>query len=516
MDRAERRRQGRGREPVIAAPYTSVSVVSSAVLGGAVLLALQAPAEIPRTWASDQVSTFELPLASPEHSPQHVSEDYYYGLPVRPIYRSYPIYHPDHEPAGYREWLSSQTPEVVFDAADVVKEQAWITAGALVFAAPIGYNGPVSARHVADRAWYDEVGVRITGDGVMPYARWVVRTRGRPEVGNLACAMCHTRVMPDGTVVAGAQGNFPFDRSIARDLAGAPVEAIRAGLRRLTFTPWAVEDPVVRLPRDQLLATLAGVPGGVVIRHGTSAAYPARIPDLIGVEERQYLDATGLVRHRSIGDMMRYAASNQTIDMLARYGAYIPAGIGLRDRPPPGAGRFVGTSDRYSDPQLYALARYIYSLEPPPNPNPRDAQAHVGRAVFERQGCARCHTPPLYTNNHLIPATGFSPPAEHRQRYAILDVPLGTDPGLALRTRRGTGYYTVPSLKGVWYRGPFEHSGSVATLDDWFDPARVRADYRPSGFAGLDGEPRAVPGHRFGLSLSESDRSALIAFLKTL
>ena len=41
---------------------------------------------------------------------------------------------------------------------------------------------------------------------------------------------------------------------------------------------------------------------------------------------------------------------------------------------------------------------------------------------------------------------------------------------LALRTRRGTGYYRVPSLKGVWYSGPFEHNGSVATLEDWFDP----------------------------------------------
>jgi hypothetical protein len=29
---------------------------------------------------------------------------------------------------------------------------------------------------------------------------------------------------------------------------------------------------------------------------------------------------------------------------------------------------------------------------------------------------------------------------------------VDTDPGLALSTRNGTGYYKVPSLKGVWYR----------------------------------------------------------------
>ncbi len=38
-----------------------------------------------------------------------------------------------------------------------------------------------------------------------------------------------------------------------------------------------------------------------------------------------------------------------------------------------------------------------------------------------------------------------------------MDASVGTDPFLALKTRRGTGYYKVPSLKGVWYRGPFEH-----------------------------------------------------------
>ena len=37
-----------------------------------------------------------------------------------------------------------------------------------------------------------------------------------------------------------------------------------------------------------------------------------------------------------------------------------------------------------------------------------------------------------------------------------------------------TGYYKVPSLKGLWYRGPLEHNGSVATLEDWFDPRSLR------------------------------------------
>ena len=65
--------------------------------------------------------------------------------------------------------------------------------------------------------------------------------------------------------------------------------------------------------------------------------------------------------------------------------------------------------------------------------------------------------------------------------YDILPLSIGTDPRLALQTRKGTGYYRVPSLKGVWYRGLFEHIGSVATIEDWFDPRRLRNDYVPMG-----------------------------------
>jgi hypothetical protein len=93
---------------------------------------------------------------------------------------------------------------------------------------------------------------------------------------------------------------------------------------------------------------------------------------------------------------------------------------------------------------------------------------------------------------------------------------VGTDSTSTLKTRRGTGYYKVPSLRGVWYRGPFEHNGSVATLEDWFDRARLRDDYVPTGYVGHGVRTRAVPGHPFGLGLSADDKQALIAFLKTL
>jgi hypothetical protein len=74
----------------------------------------------------------------------------------------------------------------------------------------------------------------------------------------------------------------------------------------------------------------------------------------------------------------------------------------------------------------------------------------------------------------------------------------------------------VPSLKGVRYRGPFEHNGSVATLEDWFDAKRLRDDYVPTGWKRAGVKTQAVKGHQFGLKLSPEDKRALIAFLKTL
>src|SRR5688572_12317422 len=208
---------------------------------------------------------------------------------------------------------------------------------------------------------------------------------------------------------------------------------------------------------------------------------------------------------------MRYAALNTGGDVLSRYAGFRPvellSGATLPD---------PAMLERHSDEQLYALALFIYSLKPPENPNKFDALAARGQKVFERERCAQCHTPPLYNNNKLTIVAGFKPPDDHISKYESLSVSVGTDPNLALRTRRGTGYYKVPSLKGVWYRGPFEHNGSVATLEDWFDPGRVRDDYVPTGFKGYDVQTRAVKGHEFGLRLSVDDKRTLLAFLRTL
>lgn len=483
---------------------------------------------IPRTWDDAAMATLEVSLADPVGSPKHASADYYYKIPIRPIYKSYPAHAPGQEPPGYIEWLNQQEPVLVWGDANgkraeppLKTESDWIKAGEIVFDSPIMFAPLLSGETAIEM---NRVGpMPLTAAGVDPFDNYVIREKGKVEVAFGGCSDCHIRVMGDGSVIRGGQGNKPIDHFIAFLLRGQfeaakdkqPFLAFtRLGERALFEVPWlklSDQPDYNRMSLEEIAATHAAIPPGLFARERTSALYPPHIPDLIGAKDRRYLDATGLQQHRSIGDLMRYAALNQGGDDLASYDGFIPADLpNFKKLPDP------ARQSRYSDEQLYALALYIYSLQPPPNPNKFDALAARGKEVFNEEGCARCHTPPLYTNNKLTPAQGFTPPPDAFKTYSILHESVGTDPNLALKTRRGTGYYKVPSLKGIWYRSMFSHDGSCATLEDWFDPKRLNDDYVPTGFKGYGVKSRAVKGHEFGLDLSEEDRKALIAFLKTL
>jgi hypothetical protein len=347
----------------------------------------------------------------------------------------------------------------------------------------------------------------------MPYARYVIREKGKIELGNLSCSFCHTRVLPDGTVIKGGQGNFPFDKSIPFwERRRLSADQIRQGFLLLFSAPWLPDKQqfLEKMSPEEIHAAYTSVPPGVLGRNRSSIFRPTAIPDLFGIRQRKYLDKSGLVVNRGIADIIRYAATAEGIDFLSDYGGFVPFGEDFKKLPPP------ETFSRFSEEQLYAVALYLYSLRPPRNPNRFDDRARQGQKVFQQQGCPLCHPAPLYTNNKLLPVDGFRVPAEHRKKYDLLDVRIGTDPILALETRRGTGYYKVPSLKNIWARGPLEHNGSVATLEDWFDPRRLKADYVPTGFVGYGVKTRAVKGHEFGLQLPDAAKNSPIAFLRTL
>ncbi len=478
--------------------------------------------EIPRVWTDAAMKDWELPNANPDFTARPVSEDFYYALPERVIYKTYPVYHPDYEPEGYWEWLHNQDAEIVFDASLLKTEEDWIKAGELLFDYPIDTLGAIiSTKHARELQFYEASGMPITPDGIMPFAKWVVSEKGKVYLGNLSCAMCHTRVLPDGSTIKGAQGNWPGDKAFAYALEsdGASEREIQSISRALFASPWTKNDPhgnLLASGRDSILTAYRAVPEGAFGRQGTSILYPPQVPNLVGVKDRKYLDHGGLGQHRNIEDMMRYIAMNQALDFLNFYGDYNPIGL-TKERLYNGQPiLFPGTYDRHSDEQLLAIARFVYSLTPPENPNKTSALSNKGKIIFAKEGCVTCHTPPLFTNNKLTPANGFQIPEDHYERYNIFDISIGTDPGYTLNTRRGTGYYKIPSLLGLWYRGPFMHDASLANLEDFFDPARLKDDYVPTGFKPHNVKTKAVPGHEFGMDLNKEEKEALIAYLLTL
>lgn len=479
------------------------------------LIALAAAAQpfspkIPQFWDDREVESFEVPLANPKYSPRHLSSAEYYALKVRPIYKTYPAYAPGREPAGYREHLKTLEPEIVFDPAKLRTEADWIAAGKLVFEAdPLHAPAP-------ETGVFFPTPLPPKADGTLPDfvpgARYIIRQKGVLEVGINACAGCHTRIMPDGSYLQGGQGMFDFPASAedlerARNRTPERLAAYRERSWILYGAPWVEtkESYFARLTKDAIVQHLAASRNGILPRQGTSEFAPPHIPSLIGIRDRKFLDATGFARHRNLGDLARYAITNQGLDTLAHFGDFQPS---TKSTP---FSSDAGT--RYSDEQLYALALYIYSLQPPPNPNKPSSLTQRGEKIFRQQGCAGCHPAPLYTNNKLTPALGFTVPEEMKRSGDVLPVSVGTDPALALTTRRGTGFYKVPSLRGVWYRNAFGHGGWVDTLEEWLDPARLKPEFVPKNPQAPRG---AVRGHEFGLKLAEADRAALVAFLKTL
>jgi hypothetical protein len=359
--------------------------------------------------------------------------------------------------------------------------------------------------------------------GIYPVTRYIITEKGKLQIGSLSCAMCHTRVLESGDLVVGGQGNVFNNTGFVNDVASGriPMPAIQQGTKQLTFTPWApIDSTVPALSKESFIKYLESLPSEIIDRQGTAFLHPVSVPSLIGIKDIKYLDHTGIMRHDGPGDMMRYAAFNQGMDMLTGYNGYVPLSASQDGSlPPPKQWRhpFGYVARRYSDEQLYALTQYIYSLKPPANPNKfSKSMLKDGALVFQKAGCVTCHTPPLYTNNKLTPVNGFDPPPSHLRKYDIFNVSVETDSVAALYSRRGTGYYKIPSLRGLWYRSLYFHNGHLTTLEEVFDSRRLRSDFVPSGYLPINRKSMAVKGHPFGLDLTEKEKASLIAYLKTL
>jgi len=208
---------------------------------------------------------------------------------------------------------------------------------------------------------------------------------------------------------------------------------------------------------------LAWGPGRVDVTTG-DASLPERISDLRPTRWLTHLQYDATVRQR---DVVALAIRIETL-IITTHGQTL--------RPP----RIVAL----------ALARYLWSLGASQvRPTRSDAP---GAAVFAAH-CSRCHDGEGFTG-------APRPLAE-----------VGTNPTLGLSPDRGTGFYRVPSLRGVGGRPTLLHDGSLTNLTAMFDPARLANDWT----GGARG-PGPVAGHVFGLELSPTDRAALVTFVESL
>lgn len=478
------------------------------VLGIWVVAASAADADrktAPKIWNESTLKDWATPVAGVNARPRFYSEAEFYAAPVDDL-RTYPVYHPDYEPAGYLESIRKRGPRLLIEAGKPRTRDEWIEAGRLVWEELDIPQVRTSDSRIIDYVRSKEAlkkrPQRITKDGHLLDFRWVVEKDGGLKLTVRQCAACHTRLMPDGSVIRGGQTQFspPPTAPMVNLLFSAfalpkepgedlplPGEALYAQYG----VPWLADDIHRKMltmspPEAQELVD-ADAPW-TVARFNGSPYWTTKMPSLINVRYNRYLDATGTHRNRGPEDIARYAAL-----------------VSMADDGAIGPHKFLTEYQRRlrfrnSDDVLYGLGMFItHGLEEPENPHKPNELSARGEKVFARAGCAGCHSGAGYTNGMLIPA------AE-----------IGTDSGLALKTRKGTGFYKVPALRGLWHRAYIEHSGSIGSLEEWLGRERLRADYVPSGWKGPGVKHRAVPGHEFGLDLPADDKRALVAFLKTL
>lgn len=515
--------QGRVAARTAFAMLVTVVLCSFGVAAGQERSSARTP--IPKTWDDKALSDWATPLSGINVRPSHISSAQYYALPVDNL-KTWPVYLSGREPEGYWEMLQRVGPQPLIEPGKLKTQADWIKAGRTVFE-----QMDFAHLRTFDPRFIDLVrrgeSLLPTRDGTAKNVRWVP-TKDGVALSFPNCGGCHMAIRPDGTVIPGAPSlAFPVEPTGSPGVAlvlqaqmgmrfpdaGSPIQMgpdVPEGKWFFSSSgvPWMPDDVHRKLDgmsRAELAAwRSAGVRGGALLRWNGSFFFPAKIPDLIGIKDRKYIDHTATHVNRGIGDLMRYAALVSTAEST-RFGPHemLHAGSAL-------------PKVRHSDEALYALSLYIQSLKPPPNPNPVNGDSRAGEKIFRREGCAGCHVPPLYTNNKLTPAQGFTPPKDMPGTLDVLPVSVGTDPGLALRTRKGTGFYKVPSLRGVWYRGHYLHDGSVASLEEMFDPERLKETHTPGGYSPPGVKNRAIKGHEFGLGLNAVERAQLIAFLRTL
>lgn len=338
-----------------------------------------------------------------------------------------------------------------------------------------------------------------------------------PLYNNISCKACHGLPNSGGgspellTLIAGEYNSAPVTLKedggpvmSEKSVQGVPIESLplqTVAISKRTSPPTYGEGLIEAIPAKAILAALG----------------PSERRAALGIRGRANWDFNQLGRFgwkAQTGDMINFTVTAANFEMglsspqrpyeffpnmgpqtHASPAAYAinPAVKNYFDTRGPAARKPDLTAQQIDD--MAAFQRY----QAPPPPLPLTDQARDGEVLFERVGCAACHTPAFKTgpNKIAIPEG--------------LDVPLYSDlllhdmgpelaDGIRWQGRAGAQDWRTPTLWGLRFRQRFMHDGRASSLEDaiqW---------HAGEGQAVTDAYNRLAPG----------EKNALRAFLMSI
>jgi hypothetical protein len=148
----------------------------------------------PRIWSEEKLRDWFTPVAGINARPNHYSEAEFYAAPVDNL-RTYPVYHPDHEPPGYLESLRKRGAQPMLEVGKARTREEWIEAGQRVFdeldVIQVRTSDFRVVEYVRSREALKKYPPRMTKDGQLFDYRWVVDKGGELKLSNRECSSCH-------------------------------------------------------------------------------------------------------------------------------------------------------------------------------------------------------------------------------------------------------------------------------------------------------------------------------------
>src|SRR5690349_8230461 len=162
--------------------------------------------EIPKTWDEAALSEWATPLAGINVRATHISSKEYYSLPIDNL-KTYPVYFPGREPAGYWEMLQRVGPKPLIEPEKLKTEADWVEAGRQIFlGADHIHQRTYDPRLIAlarDKKALEELNVEPRPDGTLTDVLWVPTSQG-VALSAPSCGSCHTYYSSTGEAFPGA------------------------------------------------------------------------------------------------------------------------------------------------------------------------------------------------------------------------------------------------------------------------------------------------------------------------